>query len=80
MASLLSAILTSHALWNYSKISHEREPANLSLVFIASSNRHQTESTPHLLDYMEARAFASGLLVRFDHVARFIVNANHSIM
>jgi hypothetical protein len=29
---------------------------------------------------MEARAFASGLLVRFDHVARFIVNANHSIM
>ena len=49
MASPLSAILTSHALWNYSKISHERDPTNLSLVFIPSSNRHQTESTPHLL-------------------------------
>jgi len=55
MASPLSAILTSHALRNYSNISHEREPTNLSLVFIATSNTHQPESTPHLLDYLSGR-------------------------
>jgi hypothetical protein len=45
-----SAILTSHALRSYSKISDERDPTNLSPLFIATSNRHQTESTPRLLD------------------------------
>ena len=50
MASPRCVILTSHALRNYSKISHERDPTNLSPLFIACSNRHQTESTPQLLD------------------------------
>jgi hypothetical protein len=50
MADVPSVILTSHALRNYSKISHERDPTNLSLLLIACSNSHQTESTPQLLD------------------------------
>ena len=33
-----------------SKVSREWDPTSLSLLFIASSNRHQTESTPQLLD------------------------------
>src|SRR5437762_11166312 len=35
----------SHALQNYSRVSRERDPTSLSLLFIATSNRHQTEST-----------------------------------
>jgi hypothetical protein len=43
-------ILTSHALRNYSKVLHERDPTSLSLLFIASSTRHHTESTPQRCD------------------------------
>jgi hypothetical protein len=45
MADVPSVILTSHALRNYSKVSRERDPTSLSLLFIATSNAHQTEST-----------------------------------
>jgi phosphatidylserine decarboxylase len=45
MADVPSAIPMSHALRNYSKVSRERDPTNLSLLFIATSNTHQTEST-----------------------------------
>jgi len=48
MADVPSVILTSHALRNYSKVSRERDPTSLSLLFIATSNTHQTESTPLL--------------------------------
>ena len=43
MAEVPSVILTSHALRNYSKISHERDPTNLSPLLIASSNKLQIE-------------------------------------
>ena len=46
MADVQSVILMSHALRNYSKLSRKRVPTSLSLLFIASSNRNQTESTP----------------------------------
>src|SRR5439155_5865809 len=46
MANVASVILTSHALRNYSEVLHERDSTSLSLLFIASSNRHHTESTP----------------------------------
>ena len=49
MANPPSVIRTRHAFRNYSKISPERDPTNQSPLFIASSNRHQTKSTPQLL-------------------------------
>jgi hypothetical protein len=55
MAEVPSVILMTHALRNYSKLLHKRVPASLSLLFVASSNRSQTESTPR-------RCSASGAL------------------
>ena len=82
-------ILTSHALRNYSKVSRGRDPTSLSLLFIACSNRHQTESTPQLLGLTKPRPPRQSssrlfeiarVLVRFDYIASFIANANHSIV
>jgi hypothetical protein len=39
LANAPRVILTSHASWNCSIHSRERDPASLSLIFIASSNR-----------------------------------------
>ena len=74
MADVPSVILTSHALRNYSKISHERDPANVSPLPIASSNGHQAESVPakslRSLHFMKKQSVSSFALFLFAHFNR----------